>query len=46
MKKVLIHNLKCFRCGHKWVPRCESVAACPRCKSRLWNVPRSKAVKK
>ena len=30
----------CFRCVYSWRPRKSPVRICPRCKSRLWNVPR------
>jgi uncharacterized protein len=30
----------CFRCIYTWRPRATRVRLCPRCKSKLWNVPR------
>lgn len=30
----------CFRCAYVWRPRSTSPARCPRCKSKLWDVPR------
>jgi uncharacterized protein len=30
----------CFRCYFVWHPRRPEPARCPRCKSRLWDVPR------
>lgn len=30
----------CYRCIYTWRPRSERVRICPRCKSRLWDVPR------
>lgn len=35
--KVKIPELKCKRCGHKWVPRKKDVRICPKCKSARWN---------
>ena len=32
---------RCLRCGNEWLPRVPDPVACPRCKSRLWNVPRA-----
>jgi predicted nucleotidyltransferase len=32
--------LGCFRCAHLWIPRTPVVSMCPRCKSRLWDIPR------
>ena len=33
----LVH---CYRCVYSWRPRSSVVRMCPRCKSRLWNVPK------
>jgi Zn finger protein HypA/HybF involved in hydrogenase expression len=33
-----LKELKCLRCGKKWLPRTEDVRICPRCKSAWWNV--------
>jgi predicted nucleotidyltransferase len=30
----------CFRCAYVWRPRSPQPALCPRCKSRLWDVPK------
>lgn len=36
-------RLTCQRCGHEWLRRrLTPPAVCPRCKSRLWDVPREK----
>lgn len=35
----------CFRCAYVWRPRRGMPARCPRCKSRLWDVPRLRAVR-
>lgn len=32
--------LGCYRCAHIWTPRSSVVRICPRCKSRLWDLPR------
>ena len=33
---------ECLRCGHSWVPRKDKrPIACPRCKSYVWDVPKS-----
>ncbi|MGB6500294.1 MAG: nucleotidyltransferase family protein [Thermoplasmata archaeon] len=37
--RALVH---CFRCVYTWRPRGHRVRICPRCKSKLWNVPRIK----
>jgi uncharacterized OB-fold protein len=39
--KVRISTLTCKRCGHTWVPRQAVVTLCARCKSTLWNVPKT-----
>jgi uncharacterized protein len=35
----------CFRCGNVWRPRRVEPTICPRCKSRLWDVPRLRSVR-
>jgi len=36
---VMIHGLKCLRCGHTWKQRSKSMPkVCPKCKSPWWNV--------
>lgn len=30
----------CYRCGYSWVPTKGEVRICPRCKSKLWDVPK------
>jgi uncharacterized OB-fold protein len=42
MKQVRVPGLACLRCGHTWVPRRPIVKICPRCKSRLWDVPKAR----
>lgn len=41
---VLIVGHKCYRCGHKWVPRDikEIPEICPYCKSPYWQKPKTK----
>jgi predicted Zn-ribbon and HTH transcriptional regulator len=36
---IRIPTLLCQRCTHTWEPRQMHVSICPRCKSKLWNVP-------
>lgn len=33
MPEVALPTLKCYRCGHRWVPRKSPVRSCPRCRS-------------
>ena len=35
----------CYRCIYTWTPRRTPVRMCPRCKSRLWNVPQPRPVR-
>lgn len=38
---ITIHELKCERCGHYWLPRHpEPPKVCPVCKSDKWREPR------
>lgn len=30
---------RCFRCGYVWAARHLPIRICPRCKSKLWDVP-------
>jgi uncharacterized protein len=34
----------CYRCVYSWTPRRIPVQMCPRCKSKLWNVPEIRPV--
>ncbi len=34
----------CFRCAYVWNPRTGRPRICPRCKSRLWDVPKLRPV--
>ena len=37
---------RCYRCVYRWrIRRRGNPAVCPRCKSRLWNVPKIRPVK-
>jgi uncharacterized protein len=45
MEPATVPELHCFRCIYTWVPRRSGVRMCPRCKSRLWNVPEIVSVK-
>lgn len=35
----------CFRCAYVWRPRAAVPRICPRCKSRLWDVPRLRPIR-
>jgi len=37
MVKIKIPELKCERCGKKWIPRKKDVRVCPECKSPYWD---------
>lgn len=45
---VLIIGHKCYRCGHKWVPREEGYIPeiCPSCKSPYWKKPKERFLNK
>ena len=36
----------CFRCGFVWTPRDPNAKLCPRCKSRLWDAPLIRPVRR
>lgn len=38
--RVELPLLRCYRCVYSWRPVKTEVVRCPRCKSRLWNVPK------
>jgi hypothetical protein len=42
--KIRVKQLKCLRCGHKWMPRTDDVRTCPTCKSPYWDKPRGNPV--
>jgi uncharacterized protein len=45
MQEVGISKLHCYRCFHVWTPVKSPVRICPRCKSKLWDVPKIQLVK-
>jgi len=45
MQEVTIPRLHCYRCVYTWTPVKAPVRMCPRCKSRLWDVPKIRPVK-
>ena len=46
MEILLIKELECQRCGHKWLPRKNEVYACAKCNSPKWNIPKPKEASK
>ena len=42
--KITLEGFKCERCGHKWIPRENTIEprVCPKCKSPYWDRPRKK----
>ncbi len=45
MQDVMIPRLHCYRCVYTWTPVRSPVRMCPRCKSKLWDVPKLRPVK-
>ncbi len=45
MPDVVLPRLHCYRCTYEWIPRKTRVPACPRCRSRLYGVPKIRPVK-
>ena len=45
MPDVVLPRLHCYRCTYEWIPRKTRVPACPRCRSRLYAVPKICPVK-
>jgi predicted Zn-ribbon and HTH transcriptional regulator len=43
MSHVILPELVCKRCGHKWLPRIRDPVLCPKCKSARWKEPKEKA---
>jgi predicted Zn-ribbon and HTH transcriptional regulator len=37
-----ICKLKCFQCGHEWVPRIKNPRMCAKCHSVRWDKPNRK----
>jgi predicted nucleotidyltransferase len=44
MQEVLLPRLHCYRCVYTWTPTKSPVRMCPRCKSRLWDKPKLRAI--
>ncbi|HUZ79704.1 MAG TPA: nucleotidyltransferase family protein [Thermoplasmata archaeon] len=44
MPTVSLPEFHCHRCVYSWTPRRIPVRMCPRCKSRLWDVPEVRPV--
>lgn len=44
MGNYTLPRARCYRCVYSWIPRHSTVQICPRCKSRLWNVPKIRPV--
>lgn len=42
MKIIIVNQLECKRCGHKWNPRKTEITICPKCKSPYWNKDKKK----
>ncbi len=45
MTEASLPEFHCYRCIYTWTPRRTAVRMCPRCKSRLWNVPEQRPVR-
>jgi predicted nucleotidyltransferase len=45
MEDAILPQFHCFRCIYTWTPRRIPVRMCPRCKSKLWQVPRIRPLK-
>ena len=45
MQRIVIPRLHCYRCVYTWTPVKTPVRMCPRCKSKLWDVPKIRPVK-
>ena len=45
MRTVRLPELHCYRCIYTWHPVRSPVRMCPRCKSRLWEVPKIRPVR-
>lgn len=40
MATYVLPRLRCYRCYYEWTPRKARVAACPRCRSKLYATPK------
>ena len=45
MSDIALPRLRCYRCAYEWIPRKARVPACPRCRSKLYAVPKIRPVK-
>jgi uncharacterized protein len=45
MTKRLVRRAHCYRCIYTWRMRRRKPTMCPRCKSKLWSVPKIRPVK-
>jgi predicted nucleotidyltransferase len=45
MPDSVLPELHCHRCVYTWTPRRTPVRMCPRCKSKLWKVPKIRAIR-
>lgn len=45
MKEVRLPRMRCYRCLYEWTPIHSPIAICPRCKSKLWDVPRTRQLR-
>jgi len=45
MQQVAIPRLHCYRCIYTWTPVRSPVRMCPRCKSKLWDIPKIRPVR-
>ncbi len=43
--KIVINQVTCQRCGHKWYPRSPEVIICPHCKSPYWDKKKVRTTK-
>ena len=41
-----LETASCNRCDYSWTTRKEVIDVCPKCKSRYWNKPRVRDIKK
>lgn len=46
MREVKLVRLQCYRCLYEWTPVRSPVRICPRCKSKLWDVPKVRPVRR
>jgi uncharacterized OB-fold protein len=46
MVVIILPEVKCVKCGHKWTPRKSDVRLCAKCKTPYWDKPSPKAKKR